>query len=84
MRAAIVLVLLAAGCSTVWDPHSPKTVTGSDEGGAVTLKHGERLHLPLAADPGGQYEWRLAEPPSVRVCTNARCAKSLRLSTMSR
>ena len=63
MRAAIVLVLAAAGCSTVWDPHAPKTVLASAEGGAVTLKHGQRLHLPLAAEPGGQYEWRMAEPP---------------------
>jgi len=63
MRAAIVLVLAAAGCSTVWDPHAPKTVMASGEGGAVTVKHGQRLHLPLAAEPGGQYEWRMAEPP---------------------
>ncbi|HET7364686.1 MAG TPA: hypothetical protein VFJ70_14055 [Burkholderiales bacterium] len=63
MRAAIVLVLLAAGCSTVADPHAPTTVIASEEGGAITLKHGQRLHLPLAAEPGGQYEWRLAEPP---------------------
>ena len=63
MRAAIVLVLAAAGCSTVWDPHAPKTVMAREEGGAVTVKHGQRLHLPLAAEPGGQYEWRMAEPP---------------------
>jgi predicted secreted protein len=63
MRPAIVLVVLAAGCSTVWDPHAPKTVTAGDEGGAVTVKHGQRLHLPLATEPGGKYEWRLAEPP---------------------
>lgn len=63
MRAAIVFVLLAAGCSTVWDPHAPKTVMAREEGGAVTVKHGQRLHLPLAAEPGGQYEWRMAEPP---------------------
>ena len=63
MRSAIVLVLLAAGCSTAWDPHKPRTITASDEGGAVTVKHGQRLRLPLASDPAGQYEWRLAEPP---------------------
>jgi predicted secreted protein len=63
MRPVIVLVLLGAGCSTTWDPHAPKTVTASDEGGAITVKHGQRLRLPLATDPGGQYEWRLAEPP---------------------
>ena len=63
MRTAIVLALLMAGCSTTWDPHKPKTVNAGEDGGAVTVKHGQRLHLPLAADPGGQYEWRLAEPP---------------------
>ena len=63
MRPAIVLVVLAAGCSTTIDPHAPKTVTASDEGGRVTVNHGQRLHLPLATEPGGQYEWRLAEPP---------------------
>ena len=63
MRPALVIALLAAGCSTSWDPHAPKTVTASDDGGAVTVKHGQRLHLPLAAEPGSPYEWRLAEPP---------------------
>jgi hypothetical protein len=63
MRSAIVLVLLATGCSTVWDPHAPKTVTASEDGGAVTVKHGQRLYLPLATDPGGAYKWRLAEAP---------------------
>jgi hypothetical protein len=63
MRATVALLLLAAGCSTTWDPHKPKTVTASDEGGPVTVKHGQRLRLPLATEPGGQYEWRLAEPP---------------------
>ena len=61
--AAVAAALLVSGCSTVWDPHKPRTVTAGEDGGAVTVKHGQRLHLPLAADPGGQYEWRLAEPP---------------------
>ena len=63
MRPVLVIALLAAGCSTSWDPHAPKTVTASEEGGAVSVKHGQRLHLPLAAEPGSAYEWRLAEPP---------------------
>ena len=63
MRPAIVLVVLAAGCSTTWDPHAPKTVTASGEGGPVTVQHGQRLRLPLATDPSANYEWRLAEPP---------------------
>ena len=71
MRPAIVLLALAAGCSTTWDPHAPKTVRASDDGGAVTVKHGQRLHLPLVADPGGQYEWRLAEPPVRAVLAEA-------------
>jgi predicted secreted protein len=71
MRSAIVLLLLAAGCSTTWDPHAPKTVTAGSDGGAVTVKHGQRLRLPLATDPAGQYEWRLAEPPVRAVLAEA-------------
>src|SRR5262249_24778157 len=59
---AVLVTLLAAGCSTVYDPHKPTTVMASEEGGAVTVKHGQRLHLPLTAEPGGQYESRIAEP----------------------
>ena len=61
--AAVITALLVAGCSTTWDPHAPKTVTASGEGGRVTVEHGQRLRLPLATDPGANYEWRLAEPP---------------------
>ena len=32
MKPALVIALLAAGCSTSWDPHAPKTVTASGEG----------------------------------------------------
>jgi len=62
MRIAPLVALVAiAGCSTSWDPHAPKTVTASDDGGAVSVHHGDRLHLPLTAEEG--YEWRLVEPP---------------------
>jgi hypothetical protein len=44
------------------DPHAPKTVWADEGGGAVTVKHGDRLRIPLASDPAGTYEWRRAEP----------------------
>ncbi|MFN2645541.1 MAG: hypothetical protein ABR570_11155 [Burkholderiales bacterium] len=54
-----------AGCtgSGRWDPHAPRTVTASEQGGQVVVQHGDRLRLPLASDPAGAYEWRLVEPP---------------------
>jgi hypothetical protein len=62
MRIAPLVALLAiAGCSTYWDPHAPKTVLAKEDGGAVSVHHGDRLHLPLASEDG--YEWRLVEPP---------------------
>jgi predicted secreted protein len=64
MRLAVAAAMvLVAGCSTVWDPHAPKTVTAHEEGGAVTVRHGDRLHVPLTSDAGSGYEWRLVEPP---------------------
>lgn len=59
--AALAAVVAIAGCATRWDPHAPKTVTARADGGAVSVHHGDRLHLPLASDDG--YEWRLVEPP---------------------
>ena len=68
-RTALLSVLLvfAAGCSTTRDPHAPKTVTARAEGGDVTLKHGQRLRIPLAADPSGALEWHRVEPPIMAV-----------------
>jgi hypothetical protein len=62
-----VLAALVAGCSTTWDPHAPGTVTAREEGGAVTVKHGDRLRVPLTSAAGSGYEWRLVEPPVQRV-----------------
>jgi len=59
MRIALALVVALGGCSTVWDPHAPSTVTAHEEGGAVTVKHGNRLHVPLTSEAGSGYEWRL-------------------------
>ena len=67
MRLALALVVALGGCATVWDPHAPSTVTASEEGGPVTVKHGNRLHVPLTSDAGSGYEWRLVEPPVRRV-----------------
>lgn len=68
-RAAAVslLIILAAGCAGLRDIHAPKTVTAGADGGAVTVRHGERLRIPLAADPKGAFEWRRVEPPIMRV-----------------
>jgi predicted secreted protein len=62
MKRSLLLTLALAGCSTTWDPHAPKTVMANEEGGSVTVQHGDRLHLPLVADPTGAYEWRLVQP----------------------
>jgi hypothetical protein len=63
--AAVIACLALGGCisSSRWDPHAPRDITASAEGGQITVQHGDRLHLPLAADPKSGYEWRLAEPP---------------------
>jgi len=65
---AVLLVFALAGCmARSWDPHAPKTVVASEDGGAVTVNHGARLHIPLAADPNGTYEWKLIEPQLLKV-----------------
>jgi len=63
--APLIALLALGGCaaSNRWDPHSPRTVVASAEGGQITVQHGDRLRLPLVADPKSGYEWRLAEPP---------------------
>ena len=62
MRAAFLLASLAlAGCSTTHDPHRPKTIVANAEGGSVTLKHGQRLRVPLAGNDD-TLEWRRVEP----------------------
>jgi hypothetical protein len=66
--AASLLVLLAGGgCARLLDIHGPKTVSAGADGGAVTVRHGQRLRIPLAADPKGGFEWRRVEPPIMRV-----------------
>jgi len=67
LTALLSACVLLAGCATKWDPHAPKTVTAASEGGSVTVKHGQRLYFPLAADPNGGYEWRRVEPRIVAV-----------------
>ena len=64
------LVLLVAGCvSGRFDVHRPKTVVAPEEGGSVTVSHGQRLRLPLATDPNAGYEWRRTEPQILMVVT---------------
>jgi hypothetical protein len=66
-------LLLLGGCAGfndftgVRDPHAPKTVVADEEGGAVTVKHGDRLRVPLPTDPASGYEWRRVEPPTLIV-----------------
>jgi hypothetical protein len=60
--ALLIGCALLAGCAARWDPHAPRTVTASEQGGRVTVQHGDRLRLPLASDPASGYEWRLVEP----------------------
>ena len=80
MSRLVVLVVLLGGCSTTWDPHQPKTVTAPEGGGAVELKHGQRLQLSLPAAPQGM-EWRLREPaPVVVMAENAPSADGLRMT----
>ncbi|HYR36578.1 MAG TPA: hypothetical protein VEQ87_19980 [Burkholderiales bacterium] len=66
-RLALILTLALGGCfAKSWDPHAPKTVVASEEGGAVTVNHGARLRIPLGSeDP--KYEWRRVEPQIMRV-----------------
>ena len=68
IRTSLVVVvagLALGGCmsSNRWDPHAPRNIVASAEGGQITVQHGDRLRLPLVADPKSGYEWRLAEPP---------------------
>jgi hypothetical protein len=62
-----VLAIALAGCSTTRDPHRPKLITAGANGGAVTVKHGQGLWIPLVAESPGTHEWRRVEPPIVTV-----------------
>jgi len=66
MRLFLASVALLAGCATDWDPHKPRTIDAEPAGGAVSLKHGQRLHVPLAAAQSG-YEWTIVGPRVVAV-----------------
>jgi len=65
MRLFLASVALLAGCATDWDPHKPRTIDAAPAGGAVSLKHGQRLHVPLAVQEG--YEWTVREPRAAAV-----------------
>ena len=58
-----VVFLGSTGCATgSLDPHRPKTIEASADGGKLRLDHGQRLRIPL-----GGSEWRRTEPPIVMV-----------------
>ena len=63
----LILVFVVTGCSTTRDPHAPKTIVAGANGGSVTVNHGQRLRIPLAADRSGALEWRRVEPRIVAV-----------------
>ena len=65
-RAVLLLALAISACSTTRDPHAPKTVVARAEGGSVSMKHGQRLRIPLTGAESG-FEWRAVEPPIVAV-----------------
>jgi hypothetical protein len=62
-----VLAIAVAGCSTTRDPHRPKLVNAGANGGAVTVKHGQGLWIPLASETPSTHEWRRVEPRIVTV-----------------
>jgi len=56
-----------AGCATGrLDPHAPKTVVAAGDGGRVTIKHGQRLRIPLTVTDSA-FEWHPVEPQIVAV-----------------
>ena len=61
MRALVVSIVFLAGCSTTWDPHAPRTIVAPENGGAVEVEHGQRLHVKLPAASQGN-EWRHRQP----------------------
>jgi hypothetical protein len=65
LAVASVLALLVTGCANFWDVHAPSTVRAGPDGGAVTVKHGERLLIPFYAAEG--FEWRRMEPRLLKV-----------------
>jgi hypothetical protein len=67
MRLTVLALAFAiAGCSTTWDPHAPKTVVAAENGGKVSVKHGQRLRIPLTVADNA-FEWRPVEPTIVAV-----------------
>lgn len=58
--AVLAGALLAGGCSTVMDPHAPRTISATEQGGEVVVKHGQRLRIQLAKI--GERAWQREEP----------------------
>lgn len=54
------LLLFLAACSTTFDPHAPRTVVAREQGGRVTVAHGQRLRIELPRV--GEYAWTREEP----------------------
>ncbi len=65
-RLVVAFAVPIAACAAL-DVHGPKTVVAPADGGEVTVTHGNRLRLPLAADEKSGYEWRRVEPQVMTV-----------------
>jgi hypothetical protein len=79
MRILFVFLFLTA-CSTTWDPHAPGTVTAPENGGDVSVSHGQRLQVKLPAAAEGR-EWRLREPMTpVVIAEGAPAADGIRMT----
>ena len=66
MSRFLLVAVFLGGCSTTWDPHAPRTITAPEAGGEVTVKHGQRLRVPVPAPEAG-YDWLKREPVTVVV-----------------
>jgi hypothetical protein len=51
---------LLAACSTTMDPHAPRTIVAREDGGPVTVTHGQRLRIELPRL--GEHAWTRDEP----------------------
>ena len=66
LLSALLLAALAGCVTGAGDLHRPKTIVASEEGGQVSIAHGQRLFLPLKSE-AGVAEWRRVEPKLLMV-----------------
>src|SRR4051812_28779256 len=62
IHLALLGAALLAGCQAL-DIHAPKTVVAPENGGELTVKHGQRLKIPLPAESTTDgTQWRQRAP----------------------